>query len=338
MKYEALRQIFARIGTNLPAPNAAGWSHTACVFAPWKHRGGADRSRGMGVKTEDNGISAFTCKACGSQGRIGDMVRTLAVYRHADYSEVAAEADRFDILGSELPAFDEHYVAEEVLPEPLDESMATGMFERINRYSKAVAFMKRRGIGSATCDKLRIEYDPDKKRIVFPVRDGQNRLFGWSGRTIIEDHKPKVLDYAGLPKRHLILGEERWRPKKPKLIVEGLFAYAHAHEIGAEEHVDIGALLGASLTEWKRDILLNHGCLAYLMTDPDKAGAECIFGKWNDEITAHDGGGALDQLAGEIPIKVPFYPQGVDDFDNITLPDLLRVLETAPQKFPGERS
>lgn len=342
MKYEALRQTFARIGINLPEPNAAGWSHVSCVFAPFKHNGGRDRSRGMGVKTEDHGISAYTCKACGSHGRIGDMIRELAVRRRADYTEIAEEADRFDLLGSELPPFDEHYTVEEQLPEPIDEDLMSGLFEKINRYSVAVDFMKRRRVTSRTCDKLAIRFDPEKQRIVFPVRNGRGELFGWSGRTILPDHKPKVLDYAGLPKRHLILGEERWRPNTPKVLIEGLFGYARFHEIGLEENgYDIGALLGATLTKEKRDILLQHGCMVLPMTDTDKPGAECLYGRWdetlNDGQGGHEGGGLVDEVGGEVPVRVPFYPQGVSDVDDIELPDLLRVLESAPFKYPGDR-
>lgn len=342
--------VLAKVGVALPPHNAAGWSHAACAFAPWKHRNGIDRSRGMAIKTEDSGISAYKCPACHMHGRISGLIRALGVFRQKDYDEIAMEADKYDMLGSELLPFDEQFSVVEELPEPLDETLYEGMFDPIGNHQEAVAFMQARHIGKDTCDKLRIEFDPDKRRIVFPVRDGAGGLFGWSGRTVIPDYTPKVLDYAGLPKRHLILGEERWRPGYRKLIVEGLFAYARMHEIGAEEHVDIGALLGSSVTPEKAAILMRHGCSVLAMPDPDKAGAMCLHGLWKGYTEAElqerdrrglpfergkfEGGGLIDQLAGELPVLVPYYPQGVTDIDDITLPQLLRVIETAPHAFP----
>ena len=215
------------------------------------------------------------------------------------------------------------------------------MFDPVANHKEARKFMVSRRVSRETCEKLAIEYDPDKRRVVFPVRNGQNQLYGWSGRTVIAGHEPKVLDYAGLPKRHLILGEHRWRPGYQKLIVEGLIAYARMHEIGAEEHVDIGALLGTTCTPEKAAIMLAHNCTILAMPDPDKAGAQCLYGIWDQEANdgegAFKGGGLIDQVAGEIPVRVPYFPQGVKDIDDIELVDLLRVIESAPMAFPAPK-
>lgn len=340
MNHESLRRVLARVGVSqFPQPNSAGWVHISCVFAPWKHRGGNDRSRGMAIKVEDKGTSAYVCKACHMHGRISGLIRGLAHYRNIDYDDVAMEADKYDMLGAELLPFDEQFNVVEELPEPLDEQVFAGMFEPIGRYPEARLFMQSRRVTKPTCDKLKIEFDPEKRRIVFPVRNGEGALFGWSGRTTIPDYDgAKVLDYAGLPKAALILGEERWRPGYPKLIIEGLFAYARMHEIGAEEHMDIGALLGSTLTPQKAAILMAHGCTVLAMPDPDKAGAQCLNGLYNDETGEFQGGGLIDQLAGEIPVRVPYYPQGVTDIDDITLDDLLRVTSSAPLVFPSKKS
>lgn len=333
----------AKLGVQaIPQPNSAGWLHVSCLFAPWKHKNGIDRSKGMALKVEEHGISAYMCPVCKHKGRISGMVRTLAHYRNASedprYIAISEDADRFDMLGTELTPFDEAFSPIEEMPEPLDEAIFAGMFDPIGNHQDAVEFMHKRRVSKETCDKLNIEYDPDKKRIVFPVRNGKSELFGWSGRTIIPDYEPKVLDYAGLPKRALILGEERWRPKTAKLLVEGLFAYARMHEIGVEEHMDIGALLGSTMTAEKTAIVIHHGCGVFAMPDPDKAGAQCLYGQWSDETETYAGGGMIDQLAGEIPVHVPYYPQGVTDLDDITLTDLLRVLHNAPMVFPSPKT
>jgi len=330
MTYEQIRMILAKLGIDhAPPPNTAGWLHIACPYAPWRHRGGVDRSRGFAIKVEDNGISAFKCPACKAHGRISGLARGLSHFRGQDYSEIEREADKYDMLGNTLPSFEEQFGAPAVELVPLDEALFNGLFDPIANHNEAKRYVLSRNITRHTVEKLNIEFDPEKRRIVFPVRDADSNLYGWSGRTVIPDHKPKVLDYAGLPKRNLIMGEERWRSSKPKLLVEGLIAFARMHEIGAEEYVDIGALLGSWLTEEKAARLIGHGCNVLPLMDPDKAGDICLFGQWNEEDAAFEGGGLIDQLAGEIPVLLPLYPQGVKDPDDLNINQLKHMIDTA---------
>lgn len=341
MTYDQIRRVLHKIGVHpLPQPNAAGWLHIACPFAPWKHRNGIDRSRGFAIKVEDHGISAFKCPACHTHGRISGIIRGVAHFRKLDYDEIAAEADQYDMLGNTLPAFDDQF-APEPDPEPLDEALFQGLFEPIADHKEARRFMVGRRVSRATCEKLSIEFDPDKRRVIFPVRDGLGRLFGWSGRTVIPDHEPRILDYAGLPKRSLILGEERWRPGMPKLLVEGLIAYARMHEIGAEAIIDIGALLGSSLTPEKEAILKHHGCTVYPLVDPDKAGDQCLYGQWRDGVDGEpgyfEGGGLIDVMCEEVPVAMPLFPQGISDPDDLTFEQLKVMIETAQMQGQSAR-
>lgn len=335
----------SKLGFTVPQPNEAGWLHIGCPFAPWRHRNGIDRSRGFAIKVEDGGISAYNCPACKAHGRISGIPRGLAALRQTNDIEterldaIGREADEYDMLGSILPSFEDHFNAPEPMPEPLDEDAFAGLFEQVADHNEAKRFVIARRITRPTIEKLNIEFDAQKRRIVFPVRDGEGNLYGWSGRTVIPDHEPRILDYVGLPKRALILGEERWRPGFPKLLVEGLFAYARMHEIGAEEIMDVGALLGSALTEEKAAILKRHGCTVIPLMDPDKAGDVCLYGQWAepeiDETTgevikdgAFKGGGLIDVLAEEVPVALPYYPQGVSDPDDLTTEQLHTLVAT----------
>lgn len=354
MTFEQLRQVMAKLGVYIPQANNAGWVHVACPYAPWKHRNGVDRSRGFAMKVEDNGISAFKCPACKTHGRISGIARGLAALRETSgeeaekYDLIAREADSYDMLGSQLPGFEEQFAIQELMPDPLDEEAFTGLFEQVADHKEARRYVVNRGISRATVEKLRVEFDAEKRRIVFPVRDGEGRLFGWSGRTVIPDHEPRILDYATLPKRALILGEERWRPGYPKFLVEGLIAYARMHEIGVEDIADIGALLGSSLTEQKADILKKHGCPVIPAVDPDKAGDQCLFGQWQEEKIEPEtgeileagyfqGGGLIDILASEVPVLLPYYPQGLKDVDDLTLEQVREMIATSEVQGVSQR-
>lgn len=340
MNEGSVRRILAKLSVRyMGEPNSSGWMHGECPYAPYLHPKKSDRSRGFAVKVEDKGISAYACPVCGMHGKLSSLARGLAHYREQDYDAIAAEADHLDMISYELPAFDELSVVQRD-PEPLDEALYDGVFEDIGKYPEAANFMRSRGVSREVAERLEIAYDPEKRRIVFPVRDGRGRLFGWSGRTILPNHKPKILDYHGLPKRMLILGEHMWEQGKPVILVEGLFAYAHFHQIGVVEQglANVGALLGSTLTEEKASILKTHGLPTYLLPDPDAAGDVCLWGKpkpdWTIERPSYEGGGAVDQLRWDMPVFVPAYPEHVNDPDFLSLEDVRRMLAETPIYVP----
>ncbi|QIG76116.1 DNA primase protein [Rhizobium phage RHph_I4] len=346
-----LRSILGRLGIrNAPKPNAAGWLHVSCPFARYmpQHKSGIDRSQGFAIKVEKDGPSAFNCPVCKMHGKISGLAFSLGRFHGRDYSEIARDADMADLDALNfLPDFEAMEV--EQPPTPLEDAMFDGIFEdpwrNHNRYPQAVRFLQSRGVSQATCEKLGLGYDPEKKRITFPVRGFNKELYGFSGRTILPDHKPKVLDYENLPKRWLILGVEFWVPGRPVVMVEGLFAYAHFHEIGAAENYNVGALLGSFLTEEKANILRTYDEPIYWMTDPDGAGDDCLFGRIlpgqetepdedeePPELLRDRKTSALYIMNGHVPQYVPNYP--VDDPDDLTLQQFQWMIDTAELWLP----
>ena len=153
---------------------------------------------------------------------------------------------------------------------------------------------------------------------------------------------PKVLDYEGLPKRWLILGEHKWQKGRPVVLVEGLIAYARFITEGVHEIANVGAVLGSELTEEKEEILKRWGLPTFLYVDPDAAGDAFLFGKAKlnpetkqpmidpktGEIERHHERGAIARLCKEIPVFVPAYPDGINDPDDLSLEDIQRALKT----------
>jgi hypothetical protein len=314
-----------------------------------QHKSGYDRSAGFAIKVEIDGPSAFNCPVCKMHGRIANLANYLGRFQEKDYSQVALDADMADLNAlNYLPAFE--VITVDQPPLPLDDAMFDGIFEdpwkSHNRWPEASRFLQSRGIGPATSEKLGLGYDPDKKRITFPVRGFNGELYGFSGRTILKDHHPKVLDYENLPKRWLILGVEHWLPGRAVVIVEGLFAYAHFHEIGVAEKFNVGALLGSSLTPEKADILKNFDEPVYWFVDPDPAGDTCLFGRilpgqqeydpeYDEkppELLRDHTTGALHALSGHVPQFVPNYP--VDDPDDLNIQQFNRMIDTVELWLP----
>lgn len=326
----SLRQVLARLGTVGGRVSSKGWLPANCPLAPWTHKSGRDKHASFAVKVETEGTSLYTCLGCKHKGSVAQLVRDVA--RHRNDENLMAYAK--ELAGREedgeafIPDWDQPATMQPVAPAPLDEDQWFGLFDDIASVPEAARFMVSRGVHRETAAKLGLSYDPDERRIVFPVRGAGGELYGFSGRAIRPEIKPKVKDYGGLPKRHLILGRERWQPGKPVVIVEGLFAYARFHEIGAEEVANIGALLGSEITPEKADIIQTFGHTAILIPDPDEAGDACLFGPVDE---AAPGGrdftrGGIYKLLDHVPVMVPAYPNGIDDPDDLTLEHVRRMV------------
>lgn len=331
MEIHDLRRIMHGLGISISDPNHAGWSHCACPFAPFPwggHKHGVDRSEGFALKVE-KGISAYTCPVCKRHGRISSLIRVMEAARGTDYTELAMEADNLDMVSSILPSFDQMSQAK-AKPQPIDESLFEGMFQPVAEVPRAVEYLASRFISPEAAIYADLGWDQVKRRIVFPVRDGNGELFGWSGRATHAMQNPKVLDYSGLPKRSLILGEHKWVVGKPVLIVEGLMAYGRFITEGAHEHANVGALLGSELTEEKEAILKHWGLPVYFWVDPDEAGDACLYGKAMPDGSRNHARGAIARLRTEIPVFVPEYPQGITDPDDLSLKDILHAMKNTP--------
>lgn len=336
-----------------------------CAFAPYTHKQGKDKRPSFAAFPNEEGNSGFLCMACHEKGTIRKLAYKLGKLRGKDYGDLVNDVTLSEEFAlSHFPEYEQAVGAAALSdpPEPLDEDLYYGVYDGVSSFGVgARGYLKKRGVSKRTAEKLSLLYDGKEDRILFPVRDKQGRLFGYTGRSLLPDHPIKIKDYHGLPKRWLILGQERWnsdnagerRPSnescgvhsdtgalhiedagfntsnitaRPIIIVEGLFAYAHLHEIGIEEYADIGALLGSVLTDEKANLLLEENRPVYLLLDNDAGGDLGLFG------TQKNGDhGAVGKLIGHIPLYVPLWPDGKSDPDELTKEEVLQMLdETLP--------
>ena len=145
---------------------------------------------------------------------------------------------------------------------------------------------------------------------------------GFSGRSTdfyTANTNPKIRDYAGLKKRQHILGSHRWREdKRPLIIVEGLFGYAHLVELNVEKVADIGAILGSTLSDKKRDLIIDRNTRTILLIDDDEAGDLCLFGR----------NGAIDKLSRQnFPVYTPVWPANKADPDQLTKHEIWQIIQ-----------
>jgi len=361
--------------------NEGEWEMARCPLAPFKHEKGYDSSPSFGAHIEPDGITFTHCFTCGSPGTLPQLARMLAMYRDdPELREYASTLEKQEIVGGTID-FGSWGDTPKVAKKSKDrvtkfpnEREFFQQYPSVFSEPRAVNYLRRRGISFSAITALGLRYDPKQWRILFPVYDDRTgRFAGASGRTIrsasfIEDRKrlakerndrkllhPKVRDYKGLEKDRLLLGEPcKYRNDRPFLIVEGLFAHAHLRTIAPTRYVR--ALLGSELTPGKQAILIDQQAPIYWLTDYDRAGMKCLFGKYDEERAQRyiekaerlgyeydpslDRGnynpkgkpehyGALDLMYGQVAQFILPYPEGVRDPDNVTAEQLEWMFDNA---------
>jgi DNA primase len=120
-------------------------------------------------------------------------------------------------------------------------------------------------------------YDRFRHRLMFPIRDAQNRLVGFGGRTMGNDDAKYMNSSDGIlfKKSELLFGlpqaKEPMREAKRAIIVEGYFDVLACHRIGVKHAV---AACGTALTEQHAKLLKRYVDAVTLCLDQDRAGRE----------------------------------------------------------------
>jgi hypothetical protein len=244
--------------------------------------------------------------------------------REEDYSKLAIRADLAE-TPREFPAFEEESFATVAKPEPLNEAAYDGLYPPAWEVEAAREYLISRKIGEATAITIGLLYDEEERRILFPIRDKKNRLYGFSGRSILPKNMfppgyPRHRDY-NFRKEHFLLGEHLYQKGKPIWLVEGLFAYARMVEIGARKYVNPIAPMMSSLSVFQKEKLVDFGETVYVCFDPDQAGDIGMFGPIRNG--EHIGGGVIDKIKKELTVMVPPYPEELTDIDDVTLNQFL---------------
>lgn len=298
------------------------WTNASCPLAPYSpaHKSDTDRHPSFGIiQDEDTGDVRCNCYTCGYNGTLENLISRLRVYHRKNYDQLLLKV----ILNKHskgLPQWDRKPAKREEIAKPL--GVTPDVYADVFTVPDAIAYMKGRRIRKSAVVKAQLRWKPEEKRIVFPVYDFDKKLYGFTSRTISSPEEldsldyPKVRDFFGLKKKQFILGSEHFVHGKPVLIVEGLFGYLYLVSIGAEKYFNIGATMGANLSEKQAEKLIKFGEAVYLFFDNDNAGQLAIYG--SDEHKNY----AIPKLYRQVPLFLPKWPEGKDDPDQLTIEEV----------------
>ena len=310
--------------------NSSGWLSARCPFAEDRHERGYDRNPSFFVHIDEHHTSGFNCFTCKTHGSIVGLYEKLGAIRGENYMREIIEAN-MDEVPDDFGEFGASRFIKEAA-KPLEELIFAGMYSSAWDIADSREYLVKRGIGQHTVEALDLLYDVDEKRILFPVRDREMNLYGFTGRTILDAKQypyedfPRVRDYAGLKKEQLLLGENLFNAGKPVLIVEGLFALARAVEKRATKFCNPMATMGSRLSDDQAERLIDMGADVFMLYDDDAAGDIGLYGTNTDNGWS---GGALDKLKHDLPTYVAAFPEDRDDVDEFNKSDFRFAIEEA---------
>ena len=324
MNEESLRVILHKMGVQIGI-RSRDWLIAPCPLAQWRHGRGHDNSPSFAVKINPRGLSGYMCQACHAKGRVSGLARLIGEYSGRDMSALSVEADAAEMQSGSLPTYDN--IDRPQPAAPMTEVDGTIWRERFVPFvtsNAACYYLSERGISQRTAIDIGILWDQRERRVVFPVRTRTGMLVGFSGRAVDPDVDPKIRDYAGLPKRRLVLGCDLWTRDLPILIVEGLFSYAHMIELKVNEKANIGALMGSLLTPEKAATITELGRSVFLFLDNDQGGDVGLWGVLRPDLTFSPG--AVIKLSRHVPVYVPSWPDGKTDPDELTADEVATMI------------
>lgn len=305
------------------------WVQARCPFTSM-HPRGTDKNPSFGVSVGPS--SYYYCFTCKSKGPFINLPQHLDMdpNERAELLQTLsiAEAVGVDIEPESIEVFNEP------IPE-LPEEVYGDLFLPVDTVPEALAYCAEREVSIETCEFLGLGAWPEDKRIMFPVRGFDGKLYGYQGRAYDPEIKPRQWNTEGLVKTSHLLGAELCDPELPNVLVEGLFAYATFHEFGvpAECGVNVLAVLGSDLSVEQADMLVELGKPVTFFFDGDKAGKTGVWG--NDK---KEGGIHMLSRAGQ-PVSCVEYPRGVQDPDDLFDDQIIDMIKSAKRYVrPRRRS
>jgi DNA primase len=131
---------------------------------------------------------------------------------------------------------------------------------------KGVEYLEGRGIPKDIAQLYGVRYDPTERRVVFPIIQEGN-LYGWQGRAILPEIKPKIMTSIDAPRDRTLMFHDRLKGSPHAVVTEGPVDGIKCHLIGGN-----AVTMGKAVSPRQLALLLASGARKlYFALDPDAA-------------------------------------------------------------------
>jgi DNA primase len=214
----------------------------------------------------DTAGQVFHCFSCRAGGSVLDLVMAI---EGCGLRQAAARLSTW----RGVPAMDVQPLAGKPTVTKKIEPLAPLGF-RLRGVDSRHPYLNTRGIGHATAIEFGVGFYPGpglmQHRLVIPLEDEIGRLVGYCGRSL-DGSEPRYRFPARFSKSQLLFNLHRAVASRQSqvVVVEGFFDCLKVYQAGFGSVV---ALMGSSLYERQRELLVRHFRHVSLMLDGDTAG------------------------------------------------------------------
>lgn len=309
---------------------------SSCPFAPWRHGGGADSSPSFAALRSLNGFWSYNCLACGERGTMvglfwrhwkmsGKMIKEVNTLVYGDYEEekprrqfatldyavggskISRAAERPMVVGREVPtgAQESMWEAQRYVGSKAVVAEHPKESELASFGSDPHPYWMDRGFGTRSWSDWEMRYDHRTRRVVFPCRNHERKLVGWTkrlvwnephcfrcGALIVDEaksaekgrmvHVPrckcgqfyvKYHHWSGPWRNYVVYGEHRFTEGHPVVVTEGPTDAVRLWEHGV---VNPCCVFGAQVSEAQAQSCARAGAGVVLLGDGDAAGRQMM--------------------------------------------------------------
>jgi hypothetical protein len=248
--------------------SALPWLHGQCPLAPWRHEEPVQVVPKFGILT-GNVRPRCHCFACGFGGGLDTLIGTILILsnnKHGyDLRAADAAVDQSNALSLDLE--EEEVTGPKPLmpyPEAWWES-----FPRATNCTPALSYLGGRSVSPTEAEIHDLRYDPNRRRVVFPIRGFDGLLYGARGR-LIDPGEPRYYIYklAEVSNPQMWYGEHGLNFDDPILVVESVFDRLAAYRF----YENVIAPMSASVSDAQIKRVSDGFSFVHLF-DADKAGS-----------------------------------------------------------------
>ena len=271
-KEQAVYDVLVRSGFKVRMGN--GNLSIPCPLAPYSalHKNDRDRRPSMGIKVTETAV-LVNCFTCGFKcGQISYLYKKLAYHNHAWKPAVdhCVELEKnFLAMGMSSLASQGFFKKEEKQAQVTEEQWQS----YANKFSK---YLLTRNISFETGKRWGVGLDEQSNRVVIPIRDFNNKLFGAVGRAISDKVLPKYLNYWQFKKSNHLLGSHLINTTKKIIVVEGSLDAMRADEAicqaGLSDEYAVVSILGSRISDKQCELIQACALEVIIALDYDQAG------------------------------------------------------------------
>jgi hypothetical protein len=250
-----------------------------CPLSPWFHGKGTDKKPSLSIKYSATEHTVWKCFSCLEHGKLWSLFDSIAVLTKDEslraYAKTLMESDTptLDSLLSQACSNLDTYFEDQPLTSCLILDPAI-----MNNYPLAYdtvdgrEYLESRGVDLQMTEFWEIRFDYRNNRIVFPVKNGDNKLIGAVGRSLDNNDPKRYYNYFNFRAGSSLGGVNRFTDAKNVAVVEGFFDLVKGYPVCQSLGIDICCSWHAELSPEQQNLLLGFDKNILLCYDMDEAG------------------------------------------------------------------